>query len=121
MIDCDDISMRRYFQMRAKSVLTNPCERYLAALCIHIACLREFIRSKAVISRGVARERRPENISKPVICKPHLVAWQGQETVFHNPRKEGCMIICHQDMSGAVLQDSVMVVVAQSALVVPSR
>lgn len=41
--------------------------------------------------------------------------------VFHNPRKEGCMIIYQQDMSGAVLQDSVMVVVAQSALVVSSR
>lgn len=96
--------------MRATTFLTNPCERYHAAVCSRTACLREFIRSKAVISRGVARGRRPENISKPVICKPRPEALQGQETVFHNPRKEGCMAICQQDMSGAVLQDSVIVV-----------
>jgi hypothetical protein len=30
--------------------------------------------------------------------------------VFHNPRKEGCMINCQQDMTGAVLQDLIIVV-----------
>lgn len=109
-LDCDGISVRRHSQMRAQAIPKSPCERYLVVMRSHIACLREIIRSKAVISRGVARQRRPENISKPVICKPRLGALQRQETVFHNPRKEGCMIICQQDMSGAVLQDSVIVV-----------
>lgn len=30
--------------------------------------------------------------------------------VFHNPRKEGCMVIYQRDMNGDVLQDSVIVV-----------
>lgn len=56
MAEGDSISKRRYLQMMARSVLTNPCERYHAAVCSRTACLRGFLRTKAVISRQVARD-----------------------------------------------------------------
>lgn len=56
MVKGDSISKRQYLQMMARNVLTNPCERHHAAGCSRTACLLGFLRSKAVISRQVARD-----------------------------------------------------------------